>query len=182
MGNPNPYFAVRAGQDPMGLVTDIRAIAKQLNPAAMMDNIATMEQVVSNSLSRPRLFAVLFGILAAIAGGLAAIGVYGIIAYSVERRTREIGIRLALGATRADVIRLVLGQTCVVTAVGIGVGITGATAGSRYLDTLLFGLRPLDPITFIGVATLFVTAATFASFMPARRAAKIDPTVALRSE
>jgi putative ABC transport system permease protein len=141
-----------------------------------------MSQLVSNSIARPRLYAMLLGIFAAVAVVLAAVGIYGVMAYSVTQRTREIGIRLALGATRADVISLVLGQSLALTAVGIVLGLAGAAGMTRYLSGLLFGLTPLDPTTFIGVALVFGAIATLSAFVPARRATRVDPLVALRYE
>jgi putative ABC transport system permease protein len=113
---------------------------------------------------------------------LAAIGIYGVMAYSVSQRTREIGIRMALGAQRSAVVGLVLHQSLLLTIVGIGIGIAGAAAVSRYLEGLLFGLTPLDPPTFAAVAVMFAAVALFAAFVPARRATKVDPLVALRYE
>ena len=125
-GNPSPYFAVRTQDQPIALVSNIRSIVRELNPAATVDNLATMDQVISNSMSRPRLVAVLLGMFAGIAGLLALVGVYGLITYSVAGRTREFGIRLALGATRGRVIRLVLGESALL----IGVGLVTRARGS----------------------------------------------------
>jgi putative ABC transport system permease protein len=125
---------------------------------------------------------VLLGIFAGVAVALTAIGIYGVMGYSVAQRTREIGIRMALGAHRAAVMGLVLRQAAAVTIIGIGCGIGAAAALSTYLRGLLFGLTPLDASTFAGVALLFAAIAMFASYVPARRATKVDPLVALRSE
>jgi putative ABC transport system permease protein len=119
---------------------------------------------------------------AGVAVTLTAVGIYGVMAYSVTRRTREIGIRMALGAQRRQVIRLVLGQSLLVAALGIGTGIGGAIVGTRYLGNMLFGLTPLDPATFIAVSMMFAAIATLAAFVPARRATRVDPLVALRYE
>jgi predicted permease len=179
---PAPYFAVRTNREPLALATSLRGLVRQLEPQATVDNIATMEQLVANSISRPRLYAVLLGIFAAVAVALTAIGIYGVMAYSVAQRIREIGIRMALGAQRADVLGLVLGQSAVLTALGIFLGVAGAAALSRYLDRMLFGLKPRDPATFIIVSLLFGVLATFASYLPARRATKVDPLIALRGD
>ncbi len=181
-GNANVYYAVRADGDLTALVPSIRAIVQQLDGEAMIDNVATMEQLVSNSVSRPRLYAVLLGIFAAVAVTLAAIGIYGVMAYAVGQRTREIGIRMALGAERSTVTRLVLGQSLVLIGIGTVVGLAGAAAVTRYLEGMLFGLTPLDASTFITVSVVFVAIATLAAFVPARRATKVDPLVALRCE
>jgi predicted permease len=179
---PAPYFAVRTNGEPLALAASMRSLVRELEPQATVDNIATMEQLVSNSISRPRMYAVLLGIFAGVAVALTAIGIYGVMAYSVAQRIREIGIRMALGAQRADVMGLVLGQSAVLTALGIFLGLTGAAALSRYLDKMLFGLKPLDPATFIAVSLFFGVVATLASYVPARRATKVDPLVALRCE
>jgi putative ABC transport system permease protein len=176
------YYAIRADGDPATLVTYLRAIVRQLDSQATFDNVATMEQLVSNSVSRPRLYASLLGIFSGAALTLAAIGIYGVIAYSVTRRTREIGIRVALGARRSDVLGLVLRQAATLTLIGIGIGIAGAVASTRYLTTMLFGLSALDLPTYAAVATVFAAVATFAAYVPARRALGVDPLVALRSE
>jgi ABC-type antimicrobial peptide transport system permease subunit len=125
---------------------------------------------------------VLLGVFAGLAGALAIIGTYGVIAYSVAQRTREIGIRMALGATRANVMRLVLRQSVALIGLGLVLGLTSAAAVTRYLQGMLFGLTPLDPTTLIGVALMFGVVATLASGVPGRRATKVDPIVALRWE
>jgi predicted permease len=181
-GNPNPYFAVRVDGNPAALAPTIRAMVTGLSPHAIVDNIATMEQLVSNSLSRPRLYAVLLGLFACAAAALAVIGIYGVMAYSVAQRTREIGVRVALGAGRSEVMQLVLGQSLLVTTAGIALGIAGAVAVNRYLDRMLFGLSPLDPATFVGVSVVFAGVAAVASYVPAHRATKVEPMVALRHE
>jgi predicted permease len=179
---PAPYFAVRTTAEPLSVTSSFRGVVRQLEPQATVDNIATMEQLVSNSMSRPRLYAVLLGIFAGVAVALTVIGIYGVMAFSVAQRIREIGIRMALGAQRSDVLRLVLSQSLVLTAVGIVLGIGGALGATRYLDKMLFGLTPFDPTTFIAVSLMFGLVATLAAFVPARRATKVDPLVALRCE
>jgi putative ABC transport system permease protein len=179
---PAPYIAVRTDAEPLRTVAAIRGIVRQLEPQASVDNIATMQQLLANSVSRPRLYAVLLGIFAAVAVTLTAVGIYGVMAYSVVQRVREIGIRMALGADRGDVLGLVLGQSVVLTVAGIAIGVGAATGLTRYLDKMLFGLSALDPATFIVVAIAFGLVATIAAFVPARRATKVDPLVALRCE
>jgi putative ABC transport system permease protein len=176
------YYVVRTAANPLAIITDLRAIVQQMNGQAALDNVATMEQVVSNSLNRPRLYAVLLGIFAGVAVSLAAAGIYGVMAYSVTQRTREIGIRMALGARRLEVLRLVMRQSAVLTVVGLLVGLGGAIATTRYLESLLFGVTPLDPATFVAVPVMFASVAALASFIPARRATKVDPLLALRCE
>jgi putative ABC transport system permease protein len=177
-----PYFSVRTQSNPMAIVRRVREIARQLDADAGIFNVATMEQVVSNRISRPRMYAVLLGIFAGVAGALAAIGIYGVMAYSVAQRTREIGIRMALGARPSEVMALVLGQGTLVTVVGITTGLAGAAAVTRYLQGMLFGLTPLDPATFVAVSIAFAAIAMLAAYVPARRATKVDPMIALRNE
>jgi putative ABC transport system permease protein len=125
---------------------------------------------------------VLLGIFAGVAMILAAIGIYGVLSYVVAHRAREIGIRMALGAQSIRVLSVVLRQTTTLTAIGVAVGLAGAAALSRYLEGLLYGLTPLDPTTFLAVVVVFGVVATVASYVPARRATRVDPLVALRSE
>ncbi len=179
---PSPYFAVRTSDASMTFASALRSIVHDLERQATVDNVATMEQLVSNSLSRPRLYAVLLGIFAAIAVALTAIGIYGVMAYAVAQRTREIGIRMALGARGAAVMMLVMRQSLLVTSIGLAFGGALAAGMTRYLETLLFGVTPLDPATFAGVIVAFSAIALAASYLPARRAARVDPLVALRSE
>jgi putative ABC transport system permease protein len=176
------YYALRTSSDPAALVEDVRRVVREIDARAALENIATMDQVVSNWMTRPRMYAVLLGLFAALAIALAAAGVYGVMAYTVTRRTREIGIRMALGAQRPAVLRLVLRQSLVLVAVGLMLGLVGAAGTTRYLEGLLFGLTPLDASTFAGAAMLFGVVAAVASYVPARRATAVDPLVALRCE
>jgi len=177
-----PYYAVRTHGDPQPIISGIRAIVREIDDEAPLYNVVMLEEIVSNSIRLPRLYAVLLAIFGGIAAGLAAVGIYGVIAYTVAQRTREIGVRMALGAKRRQVIGLVLGNGVIWTALGVALGLGGAAALSRYLTSLLFGLTPLDPITFAAVAAAFTAIATIAAYFPARRAATIDPSVALRCE
>ena len=176
------YFAVRTSIDPAALFASVRGIVRQLDPDATVDNVATMDQIVSNAMAQPRLYAVLLALFAAVAVALAAIGIYGVLGFIVTHRTREIGIRIALGARPGQVMTLILRQTALVTIVGVMAGVIGAASFSRYLEGLLFGVTPLDAATFAAVIVLFVASAALAAYVPARRATQIEPQVALRSE
>jgi putative ABC transport system permease protein len=176
------YYTVRTSAAIAATVRGTRTVVRQLDTRATIDNVATMEEIVSNSITRPRMYAVLLGIFAGVAVALAAIGLYGTMTYSVTQRTREIGIRMALGAQRGQVMGLVLRQSTVLIVIGLSLGLAGAAAVTRYLEGLLFGLTPLDPGTFVAVALTFASVATLASWVPARRATAIDPLIALRAE
>jgi predicted permease len=176
------YYTVRASGGAETIINGVRAVAHQLDGNATVDRIATMEQIVSNSVTRPRMYAVLVAVFSAVAVALAAIGLYGVMAYAVTQRTREIGVRMALGAQRFDVMRLVLRQSALLAAIGLFCGLAGAAALTRYLEGLLFGLTPLDPVTFLTVPVIFAAVATLAAYVPARRATLVDPITALRAE
>jgi putative ABC transport system permease protein len=178
-----PYFVVRTLATPSELAPTIRSVVRQIDPQAGVDlNIASMADIVSASVARPRFYALLLGTFAGVALALAAVGIYGVMAYAVAQRTREIGIRAALGARSADIIGLFLRRSVAITAIGIVLGLAGAAAVTRSLEGMLFGLTPFDASTFIAVALIFAMVATLASYLPARRATKVDPLVALRTE
>jgi putative ABC transport system permease protein len=173
---------VRASGDPLALVSAARGELQKLDPELPMAALATMDQLLADSLARSRFTMLLLGIFAAVALLLAAVGIYGLIAYSVTQRTQELGIRIALGAQRRDVLRLVLVQGTRLTLLGLALGVLAALALSRLLATLLFGVTATDPLTFAGVAALLAFVALLACFLPARRATRVDPLVALRYE
>ena len=175
-------YAVRTNGDAAAVAGDLPALMRELEPAAVIDSVATMDRLMAGSLTRPRFYAVLLGIFAGIAGVLAAVGVYGVLAFAVAQRTREIGLRVALGARPGEIMRLILRQGLWLTVLGIAGGIAGALALARFLSGMLFGLTPLDPSTYVGVALLFTAVALVAVTVPARRATKVDPVVALRHE
>ena len=140
------------------------------------------EEVVARSIASQRFSLILLGAFAGLALLLAGIGIYGVLSYLVGQRTREIGVRMALGAQRLDVLRMVLGDGARMTMVGAAIGLVAALALTRLMASMLFGVRPTDPVTFAAVAVLLCSIALFACYLPARRAAKVDPMVALRYE
>jgi putative ABC transport system permease protein len=178
-----PYFVVRIRADAASVAPAVRAIVRQLDPRLGVDlNLEPMADIVSKSVARPRFQMALLSTFAAVALILAGIGVYGVMAYSVEQRTREIGVRMALGATGGNVVRLVLAQGLAITAAGMALGLAGAFAATRLLNAMLFRLTPLDPLTFVLAPLTLGVVASLAAYLPARRAATVDPVVALRSE
>jgi hypothetical protein len=176
------FFTARTARSPVPLMANVRNLVRQVDPQLVVDNMATMEQRLSSSVARPRFYATLVSVFAFIAVALAAVGIYGVLAYSVSQCTREIGIRIALGASQRGVLALVLKQGMAIAATGIVLGLAGAAAVSRSLTTLLFGLTPFDPGTFIVVSGLLAAVALVACYLPARRAMSVDPIVALRQE
>ena len=177
------YFVVRTDEDdPSSLIPAIRRIVHEVDAGATVDHVATMDDLLANSTARPRLYATLLGVFSGLAVGLALVGIYGVVAWAATRRTREIGIRIALGAQRADVMRLMLGQSAVFIVLGVVVGLLGSAAMTRYLEGLLFGLTPLDARTFVSVSIGLAGIAALASYLPARRAARADPLTAIRHE
>ena len=172
---------VRDG-DPAALIPVLRQAVRELSPRVALYQVQTMEEVVSRSLWRQRLQGNVLAIFAALALALACIGLYGVISYAVAQRTREMGVRIALGASGGDILRLVFGQSARVVATGVVLGVIGALAGVRILDTLLYGVQPRDPATFIAVTALLAFVGLLAALLPARRAALVDPMIAMRSE
>jgi putative ABC transport system permease protein len=141
-----------------------------------------MNDVVAESVARQRFNMTLLGIFASVALALAAVGIYGVMSYSVTQRTQEIGIRMALGARRSDVVRMVVGHGVGLSIAGIGIGLAFAFALTRVMNTLLFGVTATDPLTYAGLSALLLFVTAVACYVPARRATRVDPTVALRYE
>ena len=180
-GRPAVWSCGRRAE-PLALAESIRKEILALDSEVPLSNIRTMEQVISGSLSDRRFTLTLLGIFAGAALGLAVIGLYGVMAYAVTQRTHEIGIRIALGAQRADVLWLVLRQGMRLTTLGLAVGLAGAVALTRVLRNHLYEIGPTDATTFVSVSLLLVLVALLACLIPARRATKVDPMVALRQE
>jgi len=178
----NMELAVRTSSDPLSLAAMVRDQVHQLDKDQSVADIRTLAQVVNASLAQPRLNTLLLAAFAALAVLLAATGLYGVMAYSVAQRTREIGIRMALGAERQDVLRLVVKHGLVLTLIGVGVGLVAASALTHFLSSMLYGVKPIDPLTFGIVSLTLAAVALLASYIPARRATKVDPITALRYE
>ena len=179
-GNGVTLF-IRTEQDPMLLAPAVTAVVHSLEPESPV-RLQTLEEVVGDTIARPRALSVLLGVFALVALALAAVGVYGVIAYSVRARTQEIGVRMALGATAGSVLRLVLGQALRLVGMGVVVGVVAAAALTRLLRQLLYGVEPLDPWTFALTALILLVVATLASYGPARRAMHLAPVIALRMQ
>jgi predicted permease len=173
------YF-VRAQQDPMLLANSVTGAVRALEPEALVQ-IRSLEDVVGRTIARPRAISTLVGVFALVALGLAAVGVYGVMAYSVRERTQEIGVRMALGASAMSVFRLVLGQALKLVLIGVVLGLVAAAALTRMLTRLLYQVEPLDPSTFAATAVILLVVATIASYVPARRGMRLAPVDALRT-
>ena len=168
--------------DPLGGVDAARAALRETDPRLPMINPRTVQSIVDDSLAQTSFAVLLLGIAAGIALLLGTVGIYGVVSYIVSRRTQEIGVRIALGAPAATVLRGVVGQGMTLIAIGLGVGVLGAWAMSRALGSLLYGVSATDPLTFVGTAALLAAIALLATWIPARRAARVDPVEALRAE
>jgi putative ABC transport system permease protein len=181
-GSSAVNVVVRGETDAATLIASVRPMVAQLDPQSFIDNIAPMDSLVSNTFARPRLYAQVLGLYSLVAIALVAVGIYGVIAFAVVQRTREIGIRMALGAQRAQVLRLIVRDSIVVAGAGLALGILGSVWSSRLFEGLLYGVTPLDRATYLTVATAFMLIASIAAFIPARRASAVDPVSALRAE
>jgi putative ABC transport system permease protein len=175
-------LVLRAEGDPAPLVAAVRREVNSIDPDLALADIKTMEQLMSESLGRSRYRGVLLGIFAVVALTLATVGIYGVIAYAVSQRTREIGIRIALGARRRDIFRMVVGHGMILSLIGVALGVAASLALTRFLSSLLYGVSNTDPLTFTSVVLLLITVALLACSIPARRATRIDPLIALRHE
>ena len=175
-------LVVRTTGDPSSLSTAIRSEVLQLDKEQPISNIRVLNRIVSTSVAQQRFSMLLLGIFAAVAMVLAGIGIYGVLSYAVSQRTHEIGIRMALGAGRRDVLRLVVGQGLLLALVGVAAGLGAAYGLTRLMASLLFGVSATDPLTFLVIALLLVVIALLACYIPARRAMKVDPMIALRYE
>ena len=176
------YLVVRTSGAPLALTDSVRHAILEIDPDQPVSDIRTLEDVLGSSVVQRRLMLLMLGGFAGAALLLAAIGLYGVIAYGVSQRTREIGIRMSLGADSRNVLGLVLRHGLKLAVLGIAIGVPAALGLTRVLMTLLFEVKPTDPLTFIGVSFLLLLVAMFACWLPARRASKVDPMEALRCE
>jgi len=181
-GDQTMSLVVRTDSKPAAILPSIKSAIQAVDKDQPVFNVKTMDVIISGVVSAQRLAFILLGIFAILALALAAVGVYGVTSYSVSQRTHEIGIRTALGARESDVLRLVVGHGLTLGAVGVGLGVAGALILTRFLASMLYGIRPTDPLIFLGVSLLVTAVAGVASYIPARRATKIDPMEALRYE
>ena len=175
-------LAVSTAANPQALVPALREQVAALDRNLPVAKIQTLEQIVAQSVTQPRFNLLLLGAFAALALALAALGIYGVISYSVTRRTRELGVRMALGAQASDVLRVIVGQGLKLALAGVLLGLGGAFSLTRLMKTMLFNVSPTDPLTFVALALLLTAIALLACWLPARRATKVDPLAALRHE
>jgi putative ABC transport system permease protein len=178
----NMNFVVRTTGDPQTIASAVRAAVRDTDPSLPVYGLRPMSEVVARSMVQPRFLSLLLATFSSIALFLAAIGIYGVMAYTVAQRTQEIGVRMALGAQRLHVLRLIFGQGLLLLALGTVVGLGGAFGLTRLMRTLLFEMTSTDPLTYVAVVVLLTIVALLACYIPARRATKVDPLVALRYE
>jgi putative ABC transport system permease protein len=166
----------------MSLSSALRGAVAAMDKNLAVSNISAMEEITAQSIGQERFTLLLLGLFSALALLLAVAGIYGVMSYAVAQRTHEIGVRVTLGAQTRDVLKLVVAQGMVLVLAGVGIGLASALALTRFIRGLLFGVNATDPMTFVGVAALLALVALIACYVPARRASKVDPMVALRCE
>jgi putative ABC transport system permease protein len=176
------YLVLRSTGDPKALISGVRTAVRELDSSLPLTQVRTMDEVLASAKSRPRFLTTLLGLFSATALVLAAVGLYGVISYSVTRRTTEFGIRMAMGAGAGDVLKLVVGQGLHLGLIGVAAGAIGALALTRLIQGLLFGISSFDPMTFVAMALMLIAVTMLACVIPAKRAIKVDPLVALKYE
>ena len=173
---------VRTASEPAAFITGVREAVSSADANIKAVNVQTMRRLVTDSVASPRFNAILLSAFAALALVLAAVGLYGVMSYLVTQRTREIGIRMALGASSGAVFKIVLGHALLLSLIGVVVGVGGAIAATRVMTSMLFGVSTTDPLIFFALPVILTIVALAASFVPARRATRVDPMVAFRYE
>jgi putative ABC transport system permease protein len=176
------FVVVRTSVEPTSVAGSIRRAAAEVDKSAAVSDVKTMDRIVSDAVTQPRFNLFLLGLFSGIALLLSAAGIYGVTAYGVTQRTHEFGIRMALGAQVGDVLKMIIKQGMLLISLGIMIGLLASFALTRLLRTLLFGVTVTDPLTFVGITFLLALVALLACYIPARRATKVDPLVALRYE
>lgn len=179
---PPSELAIRTGGSPTAVAPVVRQRIREIDPFIAVSGIQSMEALVGRSVAEPRFHLVLLTALSVSAVALSMIGLYGLLAFSVALRAREIGVRTALGATRANIARMILREGLRLTAIGLAAGLAAAFVATRWVRTLLFQIEPHDPATFAAVAAMLLVVAAAACYLPARRASRLDPVVILRAE
>lgn len=180
--SPDSEFLIRTAGDPMRIAGSIRQEVGKIAKGVLVSKVTTLERHVDASIVQERLLATLSGFFGALAALLAALGLYGIMAYSVARRTSEMGIRMALGAERRDILWLVLRETFSLVLIGFAMGLPAALIATRWVSVQLFEVKPADPVAIVGACALMLAVASLAGFLPARKASRVDPMIALRYE
>lgn len=175
-------IVIRTASDPANLLASVRGIARELDPQSTATQVRSLASLADAAVARPRFMSGLMAVFAGVSLVIAVLGVYGLIAYAMARRTREIGVRIALGASRPRIARLVGRQIGLILLAGLPLGVAGAAALSQWMSTLLFGVRPFDVVTYLAVSAVLALAVIAAVIVPARRAMRVDPIIALRVE
>jgi predicted lysophospholipase L1 biosynthesis ABC-type transport system permease subunit len=173
---------LHTGEDPTHLGELLRQEVQAVDPGVPVFRVRTMDEVLSKSLAQRRFALELLGIFAGVAVSLASIGIYGVMAYTFSQRTNEIGIRMALGAKRMDILQMALGEGIKLIVIGVASGIIGSVILTRYLNSMLFEVKSVDPLTFVGISLLLATVALLACWIPAHKASRVEPLTALRYE
>jgi len=182
MAIPGLTLTLRSAGDPTQLVSAVRAAVREVDPEQPISRVQTMDELVNRDLGPRRFSMALLGLFAALALVLAAVGIYGVMSFDVARRSQEIGVRMALGAEASGVLRLVLSQGMRLTAVGVVLGVIGSLFLTRLINSQLYGVGAMDPLTMVAVVVILVSVAALASLIPARRATRVDPIVAMRAD